>query len=452
MKKYIILSVLLVLMSCKENDDNLKNTGPSPLPAFPGAEGFGSDTKGGRNGRIIEVTNLYSSGPGSFREACEAVGPRLVVFRTGGMINTTKLITIKNPYITIAAQTAPGDGICLGGGAGLSIATHDVIIRGLRVRVGDNPAGPMGDNRDAIGVSNDNNQPYNIIIDHCSASWAIDENIQLWYACHDITIQWCITSEALDSSLHTKGPHSKGMIIGPDAVGVSIHHNLFAHNVERNPLVSVDTRSEVINNVIYNWKTRGLNLGNCYPEHGEQSDVIGNYFKKGPDSRDLCFQISDCWKNSQVFVSGNIGPGRPANTGNEWGLVRNDVINRIKVYNRLIDPSMITIQPVTEAYDLVLKNAGANIPRYDDVDVRIINDVKNGTGHIIDSQDDVNGWPVLDKGVPPADSDHDGMPDEWEQANGLDPAKHSDAYGTNLSDEGYTNIEVYVNSFFEAIE
>jgi len=336
---YSLAILYILFISCAGSDDRILNEPPSPLPSFPGAEGFGSATPGGRGGRVIEVTNLNSEGPGSLREACEASGPRIVVFRTGGLINITRTINIRNPFITIAGQTAQGDGICMGGGAGLNIATHDVIVRGLRVRVGDNPAGPVGDNRDGIGVANNNEQPYNIILDHCSVSWAIDENIQLWYACHDVTIQWCITSEALDSSLHQKGPHSKGMIIGPGANGVSIHHNLFAHNVERNALISVDTKTEFINNLVYNWKSRGLNLGNCYPEHGEQSDVIGNYFKKGPNSRDLCFHISDCWVNSKVYIRGNIGPGRPADSGDEWSLVRNDLKNPVRSSERLIKSS-----------------------------------------------------------------------------------------------------------------
>ena len=423
------------------------STSPSVfgLPAFPGAQGFGSNTPGGRGGKIIAVTNLHARGVGSFRAACEASGPRTVVFRTGGMININSAINISDPFITIAGQTAPGDGICIGGGGYVSIRTHDVIVRGLRVRVGDNPNGPSGDNRDGIGIANNASPPYNIVIDHCSVSWGIDENIQLWYACHDITIQWCITSEALHSSLHSKGPHSKGMIIGPDAERVSIHHNLFAHNYERNPLISVDTKSEVFNNVMYNWGWRGMNLGNPYPEHGEWSNVIGNYFKKGPNSADLCFHVSNCWVNAEVYLKGNIGPGRPSDTGDEWSLVRNDVGPQIISSQPVGQSSGITTQLAAEAYNLVLASAGAVTPRRDRADSRIINDVKNGTGKIIDSQDEVGGWPNYDVGTPPLDTDHDGMPDDWETAQGLNPNSYSDAIATDLSTEGYTNVEVYIN-------
>jgi pectate lyase len=442
---WLILFLLLTSALFMESNSLDENEIINELPAFPGAEGFGSATPGGRGGKIIEVTNLNASGPGSFAEACEASGPRIVVFRTGGMIRTNDVINIKNPFITIAGQTAPGDGICIGGGGYLDITTHDVIVRGLRIRVGDNPAGPPGDNRDGIGIANESEAPYNIILDHCSVSWAIDENIQLWYPCHNITIQWCITSEALDSSIHNEGPHSKGMIIGPGAEKISIHHNLFAHNVERNPLISVDTETELINNVIYNWGYRGLNLGNCYPEHGEKSDIIGNYFKKGPNTGDLAFHISDCWEHSKVYVKENIGPGRPNDNGDEWNLIYSEVKSSIKANESVIESSIKNIQSAANAYESVLISAGAIIPKRDSVDMRIISDVRNGTGKIIDSQNEAGGWPDYLNGSPPVDSDHDGMPDIWETNHGLNPAKYSDCNEKNLSSAGYTNIEVYIN-------
>ena len=443
----LFVSFLLLNDGCSKDNASTNEDNDIFLPAFPGAEGFGSKTAGGRGGKIIEVTNLYPAGPGSFLAACEATGSRIIVFRTGGIIKITKPITIRSPYITIAGQTAPGDGICIQG-AGINIATHDVIVRGMRVRVGDDPSGPGPDGRDGITISNEKVPPYNIIIDHCSVSWAIDENISTWNPCHDITIQWCITSEALDSSLHSKGPHSKGMLIGPGAERISIHHNLFAHNVERNPLISVDTESELVNNVVYNWKSRGLNLGNCYPEHAEKSNVLANYFKKGPNSNNLSFQISNCWVNALVYVKGNIGPGRTADSGDEWALVRNDVGTQIRVNSPVIESLIQTIHPVNTTYDLVLEKAGAIIPKRDVIDNRIINDVKNSTGKIINSQIDNGGWPIYDPGIPPLDSDKDGMPDEWEIAHGLDPNNPADRHLTSLSPEGYTNIEVYINGLF----
>jgi pectate lyase len=213
------------------------------IPAFPGAEGFGSHTPGGRGGRVIEVTNLNPDGPGSLREACAAKGPCIVVFRVGGTIEINRGLSIREPFITIAGQTAPGDGICLRGGT-LGVHTHDVVIRYLRVRVGDSPEGPDPENRDCIDISGDADRVYNVVVDHCSFSWSTDENVATWYGPRDVTIQWCITSESLNDSLHPKGPHGKGMILGSQDNTITIHHCLFAHNADRNPLIG-DTGNNV---------------------------------------------------------------------------------------------------------------------------------------------------------------------------------------------------------------
>ena len=166
----------------------------APLPAFPGAEGFGAHTPGGRGGRIIEVTNLSSDGPGSLREACAAKGPRIVVFRVGGIIEGS--VSVREPFITIAGQTAPGDGICIRNGV-FHVGTHDVIVRHLRVRPGDHPFGPCASDRDCISVSGPGDRVHDVIIDHCSVSWGIDENMGTWGRPRNVTFQWCITSESL---------------------------------------------------------------------------------------------------------------------------------------------------------------------------------------------------------------------------------------------------------------
>jgi len=423
------------------------------LPAFPGAEGYGSDTVGGRGGAVIEVVNLNADGDGSLRAACSAAGPRIVVFRVGGIIELGRDISIREPYITIAGQTAPGDGIMLKGAA-LTIETHDVIVRGLRVRVGDHPSGPNPDNRDGIGIANNGDPPHNIILDHCSISWAIDENLSVWYPAHDITIQWCIISEGLHDSLHPKGPHSMGLLVGPGGRRVSIHHNLFAHNHDRNPLMSPDTESEIINNVAYNWMWgTATNLHNCDedpPVGPTLSNVIGNYYKEGPSNQsslDMSIRIGACWSNGAVYVQGNVGPGRPADTGDEWSLVENDAGEGVKSVGYALTPSGITTQPVLEALELVLTGAGATVPVRDGVDARVVQSVRDGTGAIIDSQDEVGGWPVFNGGTPPADGDHDGMPDSWEIARGLDPGDPSDGAQDRNAD-GYTNVEEYINGLF----
>jgi hypothetical protein len=405
------------------------------LPAFPGAQGFGSDTIGGRGGRVIEVTNLNGSGSGSLRAAIEASGPRIVIFRTGGTIDLTSsgAIEIKNPYITIAGQTAPGDGITIKG-AGFGVSTHDVIIRSIRVRVGDNPEGPNPDRRDGISVGNS----YNIILDHCSFSWATDENMGTWYPVNDVTFQHCISSEGLLNSIHSDGKHSCGMIFGPGADSVSVIGSLLAHNHDRNPL----TRAEKFiftNNVVYNrgWKGTDIDYGSL------KLSIVGNIYLKGPNI--------DIWKKSinirgissdgLVYTDDNI-----CDTESDPPCYGGNASNNTWIDTDPVDwPFGLTPKPSSEVLDWVLDNVGAYPDRRDAVDIRIINDVKNGTGDFIDSQNEVGGWPTLDPGTPLQDSDHDGMPDTWETAHGLNPNNSSDGNQDRDSD-GYTNVEEYINS------
>jgi hypothetical protein len=282
------------------------------------------------------------------------------------------------------------------------------------------------------------------VIDHCSVSWAIDENVTFWYAPHNITIQWCIISEALNRSLNPRGDHSKGMLTSLFTENLSVHHCLFAHNVDRNPLlrgneVGGSATSEFINNVVYNWGwyatrlTRGVALSN----------IIGNYYKIGPNTgTNKGITVDALSKGTLVYVSGNVGPGRLTDTGDDWLAV-----NGSTVYRSLtaITPSGIVPQPAMVAYNLVLKNAGAIAPRRDSVDTRIIQEVTNGTGRWIDSQNQVGGWPILAAGTPPTDTDHDGMPNVWETARGLNPNNRSDG-SQDRNGDGYTNVEEYLNS------
>lgn len=419
-------------------------------PAFPGAEGFGSTTIGGRGGKVLFVTNLNDDGPGSFREACETDGPRIVIFKLGGTITTERDIIISNPFITIAGQTAPGDGICIRGGA-LTITTHDAIVRGLRIRVGDGP-GPDPENRDALAINNSTTQPYNIIIDHCSFSWAIDETFQLWYPCRDITVQWCIVSESLHKSLHPKGPHGMGILIGDYAKNVSVHHNLLAHNNGRNPLMKQGTETEVINNVVYNWGGEATILNN-WENHDTTSkaNIIGNYYKPGKNSQHSPIAIGtpeNIREGTEIFVEGNIGPGRMSDAIDDWALVSGD--QKWRANKPVLPLSNVSITDAKLAYREVLQYAGAISPKRDVVDERIIRDVKDGTGKIIDTQNEVGGWPVYKTKTPPLDSDNDGIPDFWEIANDLNPDDSSDANLKTLCTQGlYTNIEVYINSLID---
>ncbi len=424
--------------------DGAPDAGCPEVRAFPGAEGFGSTTPGGRGGQVIEVTTLDPTGPGSLQEALDVEGPRIVVFRVGGTIETSSNLRIRDPYVTIAGQTAPGDGIVIRGAA-LNISTHDVIVRGLRIRVGDDPSGPAGDNRDALGIAHQTEPPHDIIIDHCSLSWAIDETLTHWYPTHDTTVQWTITSEALHDSLHSKGPHSMGMLVGPGGHRVSIHHSLMAHNNARNPLMSDDTSSEIINNVMYDWGGAATGLSNCHSDTPSFSNVIGNYYQAGPSTTsDWSIRIGDCWAGGKVYVAGNIGPLRPTDTGDEWLLVSNAAGDQVRSDVPALEPSGITDQSATDAYDLVLDHVGAIVPQRDAIDERVIQSVRDGTGQIIDSQDEVGGWITVQDGTPPTDTDHDGMPDDWETAQGLDPNDPAD--GSETTACGYTWVEEYLNS------
>lgn len=412
------------------------------LPAFPGAEGFGTTTPGGRGGTVIEVTTLDPSGPGSFREAVQTEGPRIIIFRVGGTIVLDGSISLRDPFVTIAGQTAPGDGVSIRG-AHLNIGTHDVIVRGLRFRIGDDPDGAEGANRDGLSIANNSEPPYGVVVDHCSVAWAIDENLSTWYECHDITVQWCITSEALHDSLHEKGPHSMGFLVGDSSYSISVHHNLFAHNNARNPLLKADTIVDVVNNLIYNWGGAATSHSNY-----EETDLpifanhVANYYIAGVDSGtwEISFP-SNMPLDSEIYVEGNIGPNRPDDTVDEWALC-----NRTDEY--LVDVTHdfapVTTWSAADASALVMNHAGAIVPHRDPVDERVVQSVRDGTGQIIDSQSDVGGWPSFDGDEPPDDSDGDGIPDEWEHERGLDPDDSSDA--TESSPVGYDWIEVYVNS------
>ncbi len=417
------------------------------LPAFPGAEGFGSASVGGRGGVVIPVTNLNDSGIGSFRAACDATGPRIIVFRIGGTIFLQTPIILENPYLTIAGQTAPGGGIAIKNEA-FRIKTHDVIVRGMRFRPGDLTGNlhPLEIESVHMIGDTDDNQVYKVILDHCSLSWSIDKNLGCWAATfgtanHDITAQWCISSEALHSPFHPKdSDHAMGMFFS-SIQKATAHHNLLAHNHARQPQYTRNTWGEGINNIIYNYGTYATEV-----QSGAKVALIGNYYKTGADWTGNATGINVDppvvgYGNCSVYVLGNIGPGRPIDEGNEWNAVTGDAI-----YRSFVPPftmSGVVSSSATDAYDQVLENAGA-FPR-DAVDERIINDVINGTGQGISSQSDVGGWPTLAAGTPPTDTDNDGMPNDWEIANGLNPNDPSDGNG-DLDGDGYKNVEEYINS------
>ena len=447
------------------------------LPAFPGAQGFGSSTIGGRGGKVIEVLNLNAKGEGSLAQALYTKGPRTIVFRTGGSILLTKDIFIDEPFVTIAGQTAPGDGICIRGAA-IRIRTHDVLMRNLRFRVGDSLVGPDPDNRDGLAIENSlaetdsAQQPYNIIIDHCSVSWAIDENISFWYPCHDITLQNCLISEGLHHSLHTKDTnsliksntlvgHSTGLLLGWGEKHISIHHNLFAHNNGRNPNIHFDAEAELVNNVVYNWGDwEGTVLSNW--ENFDlpfAANIIGNVYKPLQYISAPISLSPNTKPGSKIFIENNISPDLAKlypelySATNNWWLVNVAKVDTEKcvVRSPAISPSNIVVDDANEVYAKVLADVGATRPVSDFTDARVIKSVREGSGKIIDKVSDVGGWPFYASGLPPEDDDHDGIPNDWEDVHGLNKYNYEDAIHTNLSNDGYTNIEMYINGLFDLV-
>ena len=416
------------------------------LPAFPGAEGFGANTVHGRGGKILYVTNLNDSGAGSFRSAIETEGPRIILFKVGGRIPLKKPLSISHPFCMIAGQTAPGDGICLSEDY-ISVATHDVVVRFIRSRPGDRKGGHSPGNRDGFGVATKSRPPFNIVFDHCSTSWAIDENIQTWYPCHDITVQWCISAEALDRSLHPKGRHSKGFLVGDHTHNLSIHHNLFAHNDRRNPLLKADSSADIVNNVVYNWGGAAVHLSNHEKTNKPIfANLIGNYFKKGPNSKSKELYIPEnIPKTSKLFLKGNIGPSRPSADSDEWAIA-----NREEGYRASASQSTYTVKawPAEDAFKKVLAGAGARLPNLDVVDQRVIKDVIQGAGQVIDRVDQTPGFPEYKSAAGPGDTDADGMPDVWEKEKGLNPVDPSDG-SRDRNGDGYTNVEEYLNSLVD---
>lgn len=413
-----------------------------PVKAFPGAEGWGAISKGGRGGAVIEVTNLNDSGTGSLRAALSATGPRIIVFKTGGTINLASKLIISNPYITIAGQTAPGGGITLRG-AGISVRTNDVIIRGLRIRPGSDSSDD--DTWDALEVLGSGSR--NVIIDHNSISWAVDENVSTWYVVQNISFQWNIISEALFKSIHTSGPHSMGLLLGGSegsiSDNISIHHNILAHNNQRNPRVQGSKQLEVINNIIYNWGSIGMEM--TTENSGPAVNIISNYAKGGVNSGNGKWPRLLSGPAQSIYVSGNIGPGRTSLNQTEWDIMNGpNSLQRSTPWSMSSNPVSVTTYP--SFTDTVYQCAGAVTPVRDSIDTRIINDIKNGTGLLIDNPSQVGGWPTISNGTAPTDSDHDGMPDSWETTRGLNPSNTADR--NNLAPSGYTWVEEYINSLF----
>jgi len=396
---------------------------------------------------VIEVTNLNDSGPGTLRAALEASGPRIVVFRVGGTIDLQSALDISNPFITIAGQTAPGGGILLKGNP-VSIETNDVIIRHLRSRPGPNVANPGA--ASALGFFRGSSD---IIVDHSSFSWGTDEVLEFWGngspgSVRDITVQHSIISEGLNCSVHPEGCHSMGILIGNGATNLTFYRNLLAHHGQRNPEIQTGT-IELVNNIIYNPNvTVSLVTKGSTSSLRVKVDAIGNFYKEGVNAQNReMFYKGPSWSNPlSLYVQGNIGKFRTDDTQPEENVVptklRASIVTTPNINQSQTNPkdSAFTVFDKITSGDI-----GASLPIRDAVDVRIISETINRNGSIINSPSQVGGYPVYQSGTPLADTDRDGMPDNWETQNGFNPSDPSD--GPQDSDgDGYTNVEEYLNS------
>jgi pectate lyase len=449
--------------------------------AFPGAEGYGAFASGGRGGVVYEVTNLSDSvaapQPGSLRWALSDTShslPRTIVFRVSGIItlqgrldvgrnNSSGKCIVNN--VTIAGQTAPGDGICLRKYP-MKVYATNVIIRYIRFRPGDETQS----NSPAIyGIDVENAK--NVIVDHCSMSWSIEE-AATFYDDKFITVQWCLVSESLNSSFNPKGNHGYGGVWGGQYG--TYHHNLLAHHLSRTPRFNGsrahDTTAIVDfrNNVIYNW---GASEG-CHGGEVEilnvgisRINMLNNYYKPGPATTGTTrkYLVAKPYDSttvlsvrslSQWYITGNYVNGNDSITADNWkGGIQPKYPAKWSAISFKSDSMftvpLISMQTAQDAYTSVLAGAGATLPKRDSVDLRIINEVTNGTstygtGGIINSQSDVGGWPTYNSLPALADADHDGIPDAWEIAQGLNPNDSTD--GNSIASSGYTMLEEYLNS------
>ena len=414
------------------------------LPAFPGAEGFGRNTTGGRGGRVLYVSNLNDSGDGSFRQAVDTPGKRTIVFSVSGTIELQSPLIIEYDDLTIAGQTTPGDGICLRGYP-LLIEADNIIIRFIRSRPGDS-AQTENDAISCIGQEN-------IIIDHCSFSWGIDEVASFWNN-KNSTVQWCLITESLHNSYHHKGEHGYGGIWG--GIGATFHHNCFAHNASRNPRFNGSRHqskpagelTDFRNNVIYNW---GFN--SSYGGEGGRQNIVANYYKAGPASQHRNRIVEPYDASGRWYVADNFIHGFPQVTSDNSRGVQGQYSGTVSV-DSPFTAAPVNTQSAETAYKRVLQYCGAVLPKRDTLDERIIHEVRTGTATyggqygsntgIIDSQEQVGGWPALKSAPAPKDQDRDGMPDAWELEQSLDPDDPNDA--NDITKEGYTRLEQYLNS------
>lgn len=436
------------------------------VKAFPTAEGFGANAVGGRGGRVIEVINLDDSGPGSLRNALEASGPRICVFRVSGTIALKSAIHIRTPHLTVAGQTSPG-GVQIKGtgqadgdwGVWCVNGAHDIILRHLRVRMGGNLKHDAGNNLLFYGTA----EPgvHDVIVDHCSVAWGSDTQLD-WYGSflNRATFQWNVIGECFMGQ-HIGGNHAPK--------NITLHHNLYANLGSRTPLMQHASVFDFANNVIYNWNGNNASVfGQFALNNSAFGNVVSNLWLAGPKSGDPYLNVGNGGPvridgsraeagGTKLYLAGNWGPRSPAGSTNDWV---GHGVNTWDYYEfkhdgstHLVDPAQydnakpfpapsITLDPVAKLLDKVLASVGANKPSRDAIDSRIVQSVRDRTGYPFGTD---GPWPDLAQGAPaaPLDSDHDGMADAWETAHRLDSGNAKD--GPAVAANGYTNLENYLN-------
>ena len=472
---YLLFGLFLCLISCGGGGETDPEESGKAL-AFPGAQGGAAYATGGRAGVVVHVTTLEDAHTttgqpalGTLRKAVQMDGKRTIVFDVSGTIHLEKQLDIVSGDVTIAGQTAPGDGICIAGYP-VVVKASNVILRFLRFR--------MGDQNKVEGDALSINNKKNVMVDHCSFSWSTDECVSC-YGNTNFTMQYCIISESLRESVHGKGKHGYGGIWG--GTNATFHHNLLAHHESRNPRFDHDYVNtecagpiDYVNNVIYNWGSNSAygGEGSTKGAGGRHINMVNNYYKYGPATSKksrIVQPTTRCDDNCIASLGGTVDPGKfyiignyvygnAAVTADNWLGVNPQEANKLdqcRAEMRWTEglTAMTDEESAEEAYETVLTKAGCSLHR-DAIDTRIVEEVRNGTytykgskgstNGLIDSPSDVGGYPILNSTEAPKDTDRDGMPDEWEIANGLDKGASSDSKLYTL-DKKYTNLEVYIN-------
>lgn len=410
----------------------------SAIPAFPGAEGYGANALGGRGGDVYYVTTLKDDGPGSLRFGiASATNPRTILFKVSGNIQLLSNLSLSKPRITIAGQTAPGDGICVQDYPML-LNANDLIVRHIRSRLGTNKL----QEADSMTVQGG----MNIIVDHCSASWSVDETLSVVGNARNVTLQWTYITESLNNSIHAKGQHGYASLFRPNVdCHLSVHHSFYAHHSSRNPRPGTYNRKvlhlDFRNNVIYNWANRAGYSGDA--TEFVRMNYVGNYLLAGPSTTHLSSVFDggsfDTWiyqSDNRLDVNRN---GRADGTNSGWGMF----IGSYTMTNAVFDAPTVQMDTPEVGLQRVLAQAGALPWRRDAADARVAGSVRNQNGRIIDHPGQGGGFPTLSSTAPAADTDNDGIADYWEQAKGFNPLIADN--NSDLDGDGYTNLEDYLN-------